>query len=503
MTNKSELDYESQLEKDAFNLHACISMTNARGDITYVNQKFCELSGYSADELLGQNHRILLSAQHPDSFYEEMWQTISSGQIWEGEICNKSKARECYWVKATIVPCIDKKGEPDKYICYQTDVTSLKRNNDSLSLTLEATGDAIWEWNIETGSFNVTPRYEAMLGYDTGELKPTIDAWVESVHPDDLESVQTVIYDYLDGKRDNYYSELRLKAKDGSWRWIYCRGKVILRDKDNKPITMMGLHTDITDEKNLKDALYIAKEKAELANQAKSTFLTNMNHELRTPLNSILGFAQLLASGRNDNVLSATQRDRVETILSSGQYLLSLIDDILELAAIESGKISLAVESVDLSKLISEVITLVKPAADTANIKVNMLFGPKLTVEADYRRLKQVLLNLITNAIKYNRQDGSVLIQVEQHADQVARIKVTDTGIGISTENQQRVFEPFNRLGYEASDICGSGIGLSVTRELVKMMNGTLGFSSEENVGSKFWVDLKTVVDINDNFSSL
>ncbi|MBU1263445.1 MAG: response regulator [Gammaproteobacteria bacterium] len=238
-----------------------------------------------------------------------------------------------------------------------------------------------------------------------------------------------------------------------------------------------------------KAQLESAKAAAEKANLAKSDFLSSMSHELRTPLNAILGFAQLLEAGSPPP--TTTQTERLHQILKAGWYLLDLINEILDLAVIESGKLSLSLEPLSLSDVLHECKAMIGPQAQQRGI--NIIFDqvdPTWFAHADHTRVKQVLINLLSNAIKYNREQGTVEVACTALSPERVRIRIRDSGAGLPPEKLAQLFQPFNRLGQETGTEEGTGIGLVVTKQLVELMGGTIGVESTVGVGSEFWIEL-------------
>jgi signal transduction histidine kinase/ActR/RegA family two-component response regulator len=256
--------------------------------------------------------------------------------------------------------------------------------------------------------------------------------------------------------------------------------------------TNTRLHQEVSERQRAQEELEAAQQEAERANRAKSEFLSRMSHELRTPLNSILGFSQLLDSDLSKPPLTPTQREYVQLIYAGGQHLLSLINEVLDLSRIESGRISLDPQLMEVASVVAEAHAVVKPLADARRITLrDETAGASLPrIVADPYRLKQILLNLLSNAIKYNREGGLVVVESVRSRPGFLRISVTDTGPGIPPEQQSLLFEPFQRLSADRSGIEGTGIGLAIARKLSDLMGGAMGLTSTPGLGSCFYVDL-------------
>jgi signal transduction histidine kinase/ActR/RegA family two-component response regulator len=238
--------------------------------------------------------------------------------------------------------------------------------------------------------------------------------------------------------------------------------------------------------------LALAKAAAEEANQAKSSFLSSMSHELRTPLNAILGFTQLLANDAQPNNVER-KKEFTGYILKAGRHLLTLINEVLDLAKVESGAVTLSLEAVALDEIVQECRAMLEPLGDQRGLRMTFPAAPGITVLADRTRLKQILLNLLSNAIKYNRAGGVVALDCALDAAWRVRIAVRDSGPGLSAAQMEGLFQPFNRLGQEAGAEEGTGIGLVVTKRLVELMNGDIGVTSTVGIGSVFWIELDGV----------
>ena len=337
---------------------------------------------------------------------------------------------------------------------------------------------------------DANPAMQEMLGYTEHELCGK--HFLEVTHPDDG-SVQTGFFEELvRGTRQRYQMEKRYIRKDGKVIWVRVAAS-LLRDAAGEPEFVIAIAEDITARIQAEDEVRRAREEAELADRSKSEFLSRMSHELRTPLNAILGFAQLL----DMDDLSQEQRESVDQVLKAGHHLLGLINEVLDIARIEQGRLSLSIEPIRLREALEQTLELVRPLAAQHDVRLQTDTGDAwgLCVLADLQRLKQVLLNLLANAIKYNRRSGKVTLLCEEISDVAVRVRITDTGPGISAEKLSRLFTPFDRLGAEESGVEGTGLGLALSKRLTEAMDGRIGAESELGRGSTFSIELPIALE--------
>ncbi|MFK5912799.1 MAG: response regulator [Woeseiaceae bacterium] len=357
--------FELSEQKYALDQHAIVSITDMAGNITYANDKFCEVSGYSYGELIGKNHRLLNSGYHDTAFFETMYSIISSGEVFKAELRNINKKGEVYWVDTTIVPFLNEHGKPVNYISIRTEITNIKKNESEL---------------------------------------------------------------------------------------------------------------------------LVAKEIAESANQQKSEFLANMSHEIRTPMNGIIGMTGLLL----DTQLSSKQQDFAYNTLSSAESLLTIINDILDFSKIEAGKLELEILPFDLQLLMEDVSELMAIKCREKNIELLLHYRPETEkyLLGDPGRIRQILLNVLSNAIKFTDK-GSVILDVSSLdiVDEKVTINVSvkDTGIGIDSSKVDKIFNKFDQEdGATTRKYGGTGLGLSICRQLCNMMEGDIRAKSEKGQGSTF-----------------
>lgn len=383
---------ELEFQKNALDMHSIVSVTDRTGKILYTNSKFTEISQYSADELRGQDHRLLNSGQHPPEFFKAMWATIGSGQIWQGEVLNRRKDGSLYWVDSTIAPFMDESGRPQRYVSIRTDITERKHS-------------------------------EAVL----------------------------------------------VKAKE-----------------DAESARMVAEQ---------------AQHAAESANRIKGDFLANMSHEIRTPMNGIIGMTTLALSTE----LTADQREFLTLIKSSSDALLQVINDILDFSKIESGKLELESIVFSIEGMLKETIKTLALRAHQKNLELLLHVSPDVPdrVYGDPGRLRQVLINLVGNAIKFT-ECGEVEVAVDRlptsHTSGIPiRFSVRDTGIGIPAEKFATIFESFSQADTSTTrKFGGTGLGLTISSQIVQLMGGRIELQSEMGNGSKFQftVDFPVVADL-------
>ena len=328
-----------------------------------------------------------------------------------------------------------------------------------------------------------------LLGYDAIELKAMKVFELYADTADGLAKAERVFDHFQQGNRVRDI-ELQMKRKDHEIIWVRLTAEPVY-DNAGQLVASQSVVTDITESKKAREEMRMAKETAERANRAKSEFVSNMSHELRTPMNAILGFGQLLEYNTKDP-LNPTQLDQVQHMLKGGYHLLKLINDILDLAKIEAGGVELTIEAVAPEEVIEDCIALTQALAEPRDVTVETspLKKGLPAIRADHTRFKQVLLNLMSNAVKYNRPGGRVTLDCAPIGNAMVRFTVTDTGKGIPEDKYGDLFEPFKRLDAENGNVDGTGIGLTITKQLVELMGGRLDFHSVRDQGSSFWVEM-------------
>jgi PAS domain S-box-containing protein len=464
------------------------------GRFLQVNRAMCELTGYPEEQLVGKHFADIT---HPDDLDESVVsfeQRLLSGELSSYEFAKRylSATGAVVWAQVHVSLIHDSNGQPAYAIGQVQDITERKRGEESIRESGRQLAEAqklaqigSWQWSLETGEVSWSDELYRVFGLDPGKDLATYSKFFEQVHPDERKKVEAIV-DRSIAHREPFHEEMQIVRADGSIRIIDAHGQVTL-DPQGNPDKMAGTIQDVTERRMVERKLAL-QEEAEKEHRARSDFLSRISHELRTPLNSILGFAQLLEMDDLDDV----QRENVGLILRGGNHLLRLINEVLEISRIEAGTMTVSLEPVHVGSSVAEVANLLEPLAAQHGVMLqnDVPQDSDLHVEADAQRLTQVLLNLVSNAIKYNQENGSVRISLESPLPDRTLILVADTGKGISEENQAKLFTPFDRLGADDTAVEGTGLGLALSKLLTEAMGGTLAVVSEPWIGSTFTISL-------------
>ena len=481
---------EARLYQQVLDEHSCVAITDAAARVLKVNDRFVAISQYSRAELVGRSMRMLNSGFHPKAFFAEMWATIASGRPWHGELLNRRKDGSSYWIASTIVPILGADARPVLYITARTDITperdaqaALERAAQLLRQTGRVARVGGWELDPEGNGLTWTEEV-----YRIHDLEPGTPIQIEEAIAFYAPEARPVIAAAVEaGMRDGTPWDLELPLTTATGRRIWVRAQGACEQRDGRPARLFGAFQDITAQREAAEALRTARDAAEAASRAKSDFLATMSHEIRTPMNGVIGFTNLLL----DSDLTDDQREQAELIRSSGQSLLTILNDILDFSRIEAGRLTLEAVPFDLRVAMAEVVELLAPQAAAAQVEVVLDYPPDVPrgLIGDPGRVRQVLLNLLGNAVKFT-PEGHVTVRCSP-ADGTLEITVQDTGIGISEEAQSRLFQRFMQADPSATrQYGGTGLGLAISRRLVELMGGSIGVRSRLALGSTFWFRL-------------
>jgi PAS domain S-box-containing protein len=460
------------------------------GSILLWNSGAKRLYGYEPGEVVGKAKVDLLHT--PEDLAAGLPPAMRHAALadgkWEGIVAGVRRDGSHFSARVVLTPRRNREGEPIGFLLISRDISDDIRPIKELEATqayarslIESNIDALITTDQQGIITDVNQQTEALTGYRHVELvgSPFKQFFINSDTAE--EGIRLAI---CDGRITNY--ELTTRGKAGR-ETVVSYNATVFHDREGRLQGVVAAARDITDRKRVDEALQEATLAAEQANQAKSEYLSRMSHELRTPLNAILGFAQVLEmDGLRDD-----QREGLGHIMVGGQHLLALINEVLDIAAIEAGRMPLSLEPVAVADVVAEAIALIRPLADKQGI---LLVDQPPTCDdhvlCDRQGILQILLNLLSNAVKYNREGGSVQLACDRVAGERMQIKVTDTGLGIPPESVERLFVPFDRLGSERTSIEGTGLGLSFSKRLAEAMAGTLELASTPGQGSTFWVEL-------------
>ncbi len=477
--------------------------TDEFGNIDEFNPAAERMLGYDKKVIQGQNFCILMPEEHAmqqqnDAYLRSYLENQSSHQL---GYHLKAKHKHGFYFPVYMTLMDTGISGTYRYGIMLKDMTVLKRSEERLNATrerlqyaLDGANEGYWDWDINSGKVYFSPSWEAILGYQSGELQPNINTLKGKIHPEDKPRVKRLLRAHFEGKNAYYKVEYRLENKQGEWVWTLGRGKVVSRDALGQPLRMVGTTSNIQERKNLEHALQQAKEQAEKTAAAKSQFLSNMSHEIRTPLNGVLGMAQLLKKTQ----LNSKQCEYISLILDSGDALMTIINDILDLSKLESKQITLEHISFNLENLLHDILCINRQTAQEKGIFL-LLEYPHHTAKyflGDPTRLKQIINNLINNALKFTQQ-GYVHIRVQSnpHADKDQHndmlIQVIDTGIGIPTAQQAHIFKNFTQADNSTTrKYGGTGLGLAICKQLSKQMHGNIQVESEVGKGCCFSLNM-------------
>ena len=448
-----------------------------------------------------------IDARDFDAFLQALEQSASQLSLLEMKFRIHQPKKGLRWVHVVANP----ERQMDETVLwhgYLQDITdqvnlqeTLAMKEKRFNLAIEATDAGVWDWDMVRDVVQFSDQWKAMLGYAPYEIEGTFESWQKLWHPDDVALIEASIEKYLNHESQSYEVVHRLRHKSGSYRWIMTRGRII-PDEFGVPLRWIGTNIDITDrieieqklEENIR-LLKLAQIEAESANKLKTYFLANISHEIRTPMNAILAYAYLLSK---ENI-SSEQLDKIQKITRSGEHLLRLINDILDMSVIESGNQKLIVSSFNLQDMIEDVQSILEHQATNKHLKFTFTHNvPKnVVVEGDVSKVRQILINLGNNAIKFTEK-GEVKIEIESHPQNNNLINIQfcirDSGPGIKEDDIHRIFQPFVRTA-QHDKIEGTGLGLAITKNYVEMMNGHIRVENNPEGGASFCVDLVLVLD--------
>ncbi|MEE8189522.1 MAG: PAS domain S-box protein [Kiloniellales bacterium] len=460
---------------------------------SYFSGRNLEVTGYKPDDLIGKRRDELSKGGIEDEHWRQHFADLEAHRPFHDfryELISGDGSK--VHISISGEPLFGDDGSFKGYRGTGTDITAqvkaeeaLRKSEASLANAQRIAGVGNWEWNLATDQVYRSAEMYLLLGMTEGELNTSHEAFLQRVHPGDREAVDKVI-EALPKNKQPFSLEYRILLPDGTVRVLHEQGEVSL-DEAGKPILVAGTTQDITERKRAEEALSLAKEEAEVANRTKSEFLANMSHELRTPLNAIIGFAEIIRNELFGTLEIRKYHDYAKDIHDSGQHLLELINDILDLSKIETGNVELHEETIELSKAIDSCLRLTIERAGAAQVELDTDipdYGlPDL--RADRRMFKQILVNLLSNAVKFTPPGGRVTVSVRHVPEDGHVIRVADTGIGIAPEDVPRALARFGQVGADRGRKAeGTGLGLPLTMSLVELHGGTFDLESQVGVGT-------------------
>lgn len=469
------------------------------GEIIEINDSFSRLFLYDKKELIGRETSKILYV-YPEERFKIVKQIEKDGCLknYYVEFQDKSGDKKDILLNVEIVNISGR----DYFLSSLIDMTAFRRAEQSLKeseerwkFALEGSGDGIWDWEVNSNYLFYSARAKALLGYESNELEGSYNDFLSRLHPDDKIHTLNSLQMYLDGKTELYQSEHRLRCNSGSYIWVLVKGKTILYDEAGNPKRIIGTLTDISWHKQIENELRSARTEADSANQAKSRFLANMSHEIRTPLHGIIGLTELVLT----TLLTENQRKYIENLKTSAYSLLDILNEVLDIAKIESGKFKPAEVDFDIYSLIEKSVTIFGAKCLEKEIDLILDMRPDFPdmLTGDAVRIRQIISNLLSNAVKFTH-NGEIILSVKkspvqslEHNKLFVDFSVKDTGIGIPADKIAHIFDSFNQVDDSITrNYGGTGLGLTISRNLADMMGGKLTVSSVEKEGSTFTLSI-------------
>lgn len=480
--------------KDALDESSLVTITDKNGIIQYVNDNFCRSSKYTREELVGKDHSIVNSGFHSKSFMAALWQTITEGGIWRGELKNRAKDGSTYWVDTTIVPFMDKQGEIYQFVAIRTDITAQKLSAQYSRSLIEASLDPLVTINTEGQMTDMNQAMQHVIGKTHAELIGT-DFKDYFTDPQKAREVYQEVF------AKGFVADYPLIITDDKLTSVLFNGSVY-KDEEGNVLGAVVVARDMTEQKRIETELIEAKIFAELATsiaedekskavdavKSKQQFLSNMSHEIRTPMNAIIGFTKVVL--KTD--LTAKQKEFVTAIKMSGDALIVLINDILDLAKVDAGKMTFEHTPFKLALSINTMLHLFEIKIQEKNLELIKVYDPRIpeVLMGDPVRLHQIILNLLSNAVKFTSK-GSITVSVslikEDKNTVTIEFAIKDTGIGIGEDKLDKIFENFQQASSDTSRLFGgTGLGLAIVKQLVEPQGGHIQVESVVNEGATF-----------------
>ncbi len=476
--------------------HNSIIITDLRGRVEFVNPAFTHSTGYSREEVIGQNPRILKSGKQTPAFYRDMWRKLRQGKVWQGELCNRRKDGTLYWEFATISPIKDQQGRTTHYVGIKEDISARKAAEagraeefDRLITLMETLPDAVF-LKDGAGRWLLTNQVaRTLFRLDNCPWQGKTDAQFMEERPEFAQVHRNCIAsdEAAWEKRKMHLSIEEIPGPDNQCYLFEVR-KMPIFGADGSRKAMVVIARDITEQKRTEQELVEAQYRAEAASQAKSEFLANMSHEIRTPMNVILGMSRLAL----ETDLNPEQRDLIMKVHSSAEALLDIINDILDVSKIEANKLEIEAVDFHLQSVLNHLANLTEFKAQEKGLAFRIKTDPEIppVLRGDPVRLGQILINLANNAVKFT-QRGSVSIYIDVADCEEDRVLlhflVQDTGIGVPPDRQEELFQPFVQVDSSTSrHYGGTGLGLAICKKLTEKMGGEIWLESELGKGSRF-----------------